>query len=133
MTMFLEELKGERGLWWILALSFLVGASLWKILGRTVTRCRCRKPLKKGHLSRARRWNGGLRYRFEFRMKMRGLIFLCLWTSGQAMDVEQVQRMFNHLLQLTESTMTAARSSAMVARNLIEKTSRAASARPAEF
>ena len=77
----------------------------------------------RGHLSKARRWSGGLRQRFECRMKTRSLIFLSLWTSGQAMDGEQAQRMFNHLLQMTEATMNAARSSAMVAEKLNKKDS----------
>ena len=75
----------------------------------------------KGHLSRARRWNGHLRSHFEFRMKLRSVLFLTLWTTGQAMDGDQLQRMFTHMMQLTEATVAAARSSAAVAEKLDRK------------
>ena len=104
-----------------LNLFLLLGAEM---LRRSQTKTRTlvkRHHEPKGHLSRNRMWQRGLRQRFEFRMKLRGLIFLSLWTSGQAMDGEQVQRMFNHLLQMTEATMTAARSSALVAEKLSKK------------
>ena len=99
-------------------------ASLWKILGRMLRKCECKKRAGKGHLSRTRRWNGGLKHRFEMKLKLKTLIFLSLLTSSHAMDGEQVQRMFNHMMQLTEATMTAARSSAMVAERLDRKDNR---------
>ena len=106
-----------------LSLFLVLGAEMMRRSqqrSRTLVR---RHPEPRGHLSKARRWNGGLRHRFEFRMKMRSLIFLSLWTSGQAMDGEQAQRMFNHLLQMTEATMNAAQSSALVAEKLNKKDS----------
>ena len=90
----LDRLDETIGLRALCFLAFLVGCGAeW-----TMSRMRRRRPLRerramaKGHLGyyQKRRWNGGLRGRFEHKLQLRGLIFMTLWRNTYAMDQEQM-------------------------------------------
>lgn len=100
----------------------LVGVSLWTILRRQVTQCKCRRRPEMCHLSlRKRRWNGRLKQRFEFRLRLKGLLFLGCWTTAQSMDAGQAAQMMNQTIQMTEATTSAAKASASVLEKMEKK------------
>eukprot|EP00913_Durusdinium_trenchii_P016912 g15900.t1 len=75
--------------------------------------------LRLGHLScrRNRKWNGKLRERFQCRMQIKAVIFLSLWSSGNAMDADQTRQILARMMQMTEAATHAAQaSSAMMER-----------------
>ena len=77
------------------------------------------KVLSQGHLScrRNRRWNGKLRERFQCRLQIKAVIFLSLWSSGNAMGAEQTRQVLARMMQTTEAATQAAQaSSAMMER-----------------
>ena len=112
MTEMMESIEYQKvGL--CLSLLVLLGAVLWTILRSRVAQCRCRKRQEVGRLSlRKKRWNGKLNERFEFRLRLKGLLLLGCWTTAQSMDAGQAAQIMNQMMQLTEAATTAARASA---------------------
>ena len=70
----------------------------------------------KGHLGlrRNRKWNGTLRKRFAFRLQLKTMLLVSLWTSANAMEAEQAKQMFVKMMQMTEAATMAARASSAV-------------------
>ena len=70
----------------------------------------------KGHLGyyKKKKWNGGLRGRFEHKLQLRGLIFMTLWRNTYAMDQDQMNRILSQVMTLAGAATTAARASSSV-------------------
>ena len=70
----------------------------------------------KGHLGlrRNRKWNGTLQKRFAFRLQLKTMLLVSLWTSANAMEAEQAKQMFVKMMQMTEAASMAARASSAV-------------------
>ena len=86
--------------------------------GALVIQSKMKKEPKnmKGHLAlrRNRKWNGTLRKRFAFRLQLKTMLLVSLWTSANAMEAEQAKQMFVKTMQMTEAATMAARASSAV-------------------
>eukprot|EP00435_Cladocopium_sp_Y103_P055464 s1657_g18.t1 len=97
--------------------AILIGKKFKGMVGRRRRQRQSHLSQLKGPYRKPRRWKGNLAARWDAYLKLKGCIFLCMYTQTMAMDAQQASDLLGRIMEFSSAATTAARTaSTMVGR-----------------